>query len=130
MEVQSFLPEQTKHYKKDGRDVWVFSKNTELGINFQIALYYDADESTPGYCARLLSPEIEKAWMSPHVGHLFADGAICFGAESMRTRRSLREAFSKSCLWAEGMAIMIASHLNGVPSEFPFSNNNDESEVR
>lgn len=128
--VAQYLPADTPYHKVNGLDVWTFTKSTELGIQFVISLYFDPDESIPGYCAQLVSPEIEEAWMNQHVGHLFTDGVICFGYESMRTRKTLREAYAKSCLWAEGMAIMIQSQLNGMPTHFPFSNNNDETEVR
>jgi len=128
-EVTRYLPASTSYAKVKGRDVWTFNKSTELGIEFVIAIYFDPDEGTPGYCAQLISPEVEATWMSPHLGHLFSDGVICFGYESMRTRRTLREAYAKSCLWAEGMAIMIQSQLNGTPTQFPFSTNNDESEA-
>jgi hypothetical protein len=129
-EVLHYLPANTKYVNARGRNVWIFEKTTEVGVAFEIAIYYDPDESEPGYCAQLVSPEIEGAWKNAHIGHIFGDGVICFGGASMRTRRTLREAFSKSCLWAEGMAIMIASRLAGRPSEFPFSNNNTENEAR
>lgn len=129
VEVARYLPTTTQYDKLNGRDVWTFRKTTELGIEFFIALYFDPDESSPGYCAQLVSPEVEAAWKSPHVGHLFGDGVICFGGENMRTRKTLREAYAKSCLWAEGMAVMIQSQLYGTPTHFPFSNNNHESEA-
>jgi hypothetical protein len=128
-EVATYMPANTRHYNVNGIDVWTFRKNTEMGIEFEISLYYDATEDTPGYCAQLVSPKLEDKWMNQHMGHLFVDGVICLGVSSMRTRRTLREAYSKSCLWAEGMAVMIQSHLAGMPSHFPFSNNNDEDEV-
>jgi hypothetical protein len=115
------------YVQQDGRDAFIFEKDTEVGIPFTIAVYYDPDEH--GYCAQLIGPEVEEAWKSIHVGHLFPDGVICLGGSNMRAKASLREAFAKSCLWAEGMAIMIASHLRGEPSEFPFSNNNSPDEV-
>ena len=128
-EVAQYLPSNTRYVPADGRDIWLFQKKTELGITFQIALYYDPDESTPGYCAQVVSPPIEDTWKNPHLGHLWSDGVICLGRSSMRTGRSIREAYSKSCLWAEGMAAMIQSHLAGLPSAFPFSNNNSDAEV-
>lgn len=129
-QVARYLPRSTRYVNADDRHVWIFEKGTEVGVTFEIALYFDPDEDAPGYCAQLVSPEIETAWKSPHVGHIFSDGVICFGGASMRTRKSLREAFSKSCLWAEGMAIMLVGQLNGQPCAFPFSNNNAEHDVR
>jgi hypothetical protein len=128
-EVDEYLPASTLHKIIDGKNVWIFKKNTEVGIQFEIAIYFDPDEDPPGYCAQLLSPEIEDTWKTPHHGHIFDDGVICLGGGSMRTRKKLRDSFSKSCLWAEGMAIMIQSHLAGSPSEFPVSINNNSSEI-
>jgi hypothetical protein len=128
-QVSQYLPTSTRHQNLGGKDVWIFKKNTELGINFEIALFYDPDEDPPGYCAQVIHPKIEAALQSTHVGHLWPDGVICLGGGSMRTRKTLMETFSKSCLWAEGMAILIQSHLAGRPSQFPFSTNNDADEV-
>lgn len=128
-QVAQYLPAATKHQSIGGKDVWIFKKNTEVGVLFEIAIYFDPDEDPAGYCAQLISPSIEDAWKNPHIGHIFNDGVICLGGSSMRTRKTLRESFSKSCLWAEGMAIMIQSHLAGSPTEFPFSNNNNPDEI-
>jgi hypothetical protein len=128
-QVSQYLPTSTRHHSLRGKDVWIFKKNTEVGVVFEIALFYDPDEDPPGYCAQLLHPKIEAAWQTVHVGHLWPDGVICLGGASFRTRKTLMETFSKSCLWAEGMAIMIQSQLAGRPSEFPFSKNNNPNEV-
>jgi hypothetical protein len=125
--VATKLPHNTTHTVMEGRDVYVFKKHTELGIEFEIAVYFDPDEG--GYCGQLFAPAIEDAWKSPHVGHLFSDGVICMGATSMRTRPTLEDAYGRACLWAEGMAIMIRSHQAGSPSEFPFSINNSYAEA-
>ncbi|WP_246793894.1 hypothetical protein [Burkholderia perseverans] len=128
-DVARFLPTNTVYHRIGEQDVWTFTKDTELQVVFTISLYFCADEDIPGYCAQLVSPTIEKAWQNIHVGHIFPDGVICLGGASMRTRRTLREAFAKSCLWAEGMAVMIRSREVGQPSEFPFSANNEEGEA-
>ena len=126
-EFRTFMPDNTMLVEQDGRLHFVFEKDTEVKVPFTIALYHDPDEN--GYCAHLIAPEIEEAWKSVHVGHLFKDGVICLGGESMRAKSTLREAYGKSCLWAEGMGIMITSHLRGEPCEFPFSSNNSPDEV-
>ena len=122
------MPDSTLYVEESGRDTFIFVKNTELRIPFTIAIYYDPDER--GYCAQLLTPKIEEAWKNAHVGHLFSDGIICLGGGSMRTRQTMRESYAKACLWAEGMAAMITSHLAGEPSEFPFSRNNDAGDIK
>jgi hypothetical protein len=106
---------------------FVFIKQTQMGIAFEISLYYDPDED--GYLAQLISPELEREWRNPHIGHIFADGVICVGGDRMRASPDLLTAFSKSCVWAEGIAIMIASRNAGRPTEFPFSDNNRPGEV-
>jgi hypothetical protein len=128
-DVAMYLPSNTRRIHADGRDIWIFRKNTELQVVFEIAIYYDPDER--GYCAQLVSPEIENDWKDVHVGHLFQDGIICMGYNppSMRARYTLKEAYAKACLWAEGMAIMIMSHRNHTPCEFPFSDNNSSDEA-
>lgn len=128
IDVVRFMPANTRRVVADGKDVWIFRKQTEVRIEFEIAIYYDSDEG--GYCAQLVSPEIEEAWKDQHVGHLFRDGVICMGYASMRTRKTLKESFAKACLWAEGMGIMIFSQANGTPCEFPFSENNSADEAR
>lgn len=127
-DVANYLPANTRLVRADGRDIWIFTKQTEVRIAFEIAIYYDLDEK--GYCAQLVSPDVEDAWREIHTGHLFRDGVICLGGDSMRTRRTLREAFAKACLWSEGMAIMIFSQAQGTPCEFPFSINNTVEEAR
>jgi len=129
--VARYLPPDTFYMHYENRDVWVFKKITQVGIEFEMAVFYDLDESPPGYCVKLLSPEIEQAWRHPHIGHIYPDGTVCFGGidPSPRCRRVLNEAYAKACVWAEGVAIMIASKTAGRPIEFPFSDNNDPSDV-
>ncbi|MGF6635234.1 hypothetical protein [Paraburkholderia sp. MM6662-R1] len=128
-DVSRFLPLDTVHSRIGGQDIWTFTKNSQLNVPFTISIYFAPDEQIPGYCAQLIEPTVESAWKNVHVGHLFADGVICLGGASMRTMRTLRDAFAKSCLWAEGMAVMIESRRIGEPRAFPFSINNSQSEA-
>jgi len=121
------LPSSTRKGRVGGRLNFVFIKQTQMGIPFEITLYYDPDED--GYLAQLISPEIERDWRNPHIGHIFEDGVICVGGAKGRASPDLLTAFSKSCVWAEGIAIMIASRNAGRPTEFPFSDNNHPGEV-
>lgn len=126
-DVRQYMPDNTQQVSVEGREIYVFSKNTAVGVPFRIAIFYDADER--GYCAQIVGPEINKSWMNPHKGHLYPDGVICFGGDTWRTRTTLREAYAKSCLWAEGMAVMIQSALMGEPTQFPFSINSKEKDA-
>lgn len=128
-EVNGYLPPDTQYRNVQGRDVWVVRKQTEFGILFEFAIYFDPDEQIPGYCAQVLSPVLERAWKTPHVGHLMPDGVICLGPSSPRTGPTLRWTWARVCLWAEGMAAMIAAHRRGTPIHFPFSSNNSERDV-
>lgn len=128
--VAQFMPSNTRHVPaRGGRDLWIFTKRTEVGVDFEIALYYDPDEQ--GYSAQLVSPELERAWQNEHIGHIFKDGVICLGGprSAWRAAPDMLEVFGKACLWAEGIAVMIRSKELGRPSEFPFSANNTEGEV-
>lgn len=125
--VTRSMPSNTRFVEQGGRSIWIFTKRTEVGVDFDIAIYFEPDEG--GYCARLVSPELESAWCNPHIGHIFNDGVICLGGASMRARSKMEDAYSKSCVWAEGIAIMLISKQLGQPSVFPFSTNNVEGEV-
>lgn len=125
--VSRNMPANTRYVRQDGRDIWIFTKRTEVGIDFDIAVYHDPDEG--GYCARLITPELEAAWRNPHIGHLFPDGVICLGGVSMRWRERMDDAYAKSCVWAEGIAAMLVAKQIGQPTPFPFSINNHEGEV-
>lgn len=126
-DVKQYMPDNTEQLTVAGREVYLFSKSTDWNIFFRIAIFYDPDER--GYCAQLFGPKIDLKWMNPHVGHIFSDGVICFGGDSMRTRKTLREAYAKSCLWAEGMAVMLHGQLSGRPTSFPFSINSKETDI-
>jgi hypothetical protein len=95
--------------------------------NFEFCLYYDANEG--GYVSQVVEPVLEAAWRNPHYGHLYPDGIICFGGSNGRTLPTLREAFAKSVLWAEGIAVMLASKEQGTAIQFPFSPNNSDDEA-
>lgn len=125
--VLQSMPPNTRYLARAGLQLWFFTKQTEVGIDFEIAIYFDKDEG--GYCAQLVNPPIEEAWRNPHIGHIFKDGVICVGGASMRTSPSMDVAYAKSCLWAEGIAIMLRSKQHGHPSEFPFSADNDPDDV-
>ncbi len=126
-DVKAYMPDNTEQVTLHGREIYIFKKNTVVNIPFRIAIYYDQDEG--GYCAQLLGPSLQLDWMTPHKGHIFKDGVICFGGDSQRTRKTLREAYAKSCLWAEGLAVMLGSALARQSVQFPFSINSTENDA-
>lgn len=77
--------------------------------------YYDGAH----YQVYVISPKLEDYWKNPHTGHIFADGRICFGVDYGSGQPTLKEAFAKSVLWANGISI---ARNGGGP--FPFSANN------
>lgn len=115
-DVFKYLPANTKHFNNKGRDIWCYRKNTEVGIEFEIALFFDPDEN--GYCAQLISPTLEAKWKRDVVC-IYADGAISVGGMQgqSRTRSTLLEVYGRSSLWAEGVAIMLAAEQ--FPQEDP-----------
>jgi hypothetical protein len=74
------------------------------------------------YQVVVLDPPIEEQYCSPHTGHIFRDGRICFGLNNNSGRASLKDAYAKSVLWAAGMSTMLCSGNE----TFPFSINNIE----
>jgi len=124
--VAKYLPSNTRHVVVAGKDVWIFKKNTQMGIVFEIGIFYDHDEG--GYCAQLISPNLEETLGDQHTRHVYNDSVICLGTHTNRTCATLRECFSRCCVWAEGAGVMVASRQRGYGSEFPFSINNSPDE--
>lgn len=129
-EVNAYLPSRTRMMRVDSKDVWLVQKDTGMGLRFEFALYFDPNESTPGYCCQVLSPEIERAWKHPHIGHIYSDGILCLGPYNPRTGPSLRFVWARSCIWAEGMAAMLAGKHLGQAVHFPLSINNSKADLR
>lgn len=139
-EAATYLPDPGPMLRRalgpDGENLWIVRIQTATPTpphyddpkpgNFEFCIYYDGNAG--GYVSRVLEPTLESAWMDPHIGHIFKDGAICFGGHSWRALPSLREAFAKSCLWAEGIAVMLASKHLRQPTHFPFSPNSRPGE--
>jgi hypothetical protein len=114
--VRQYLPKSTREFvTAEGATGWVYEIVSEFGDQYRMFVWYDGAY----YQVLVLAPQLETYWQSPHTGHIFASGQICFGTEYASGRPTLRDAFTKSVLWANG--ISIARHGN---THFPFSINN------
>jgi hypothetical protein len=113
--VSQFLPANTKPIKTDeGVNGYVYTFKTEFEDEFTLFAYFDGSN----YQVQVVSPVIEDHFKSPHTGHLYSDGRICFGQAYGSGMPNLRDAFAKSVLWANGMSVAMRT------GQFPFSNNN------
>jgi hypothetical protein len=112
--VSQYLPRNAERMTTDEGVVgWVYDIRTEYNDDFQFFVYFDG----ANYQVTVLAPELEARWKSPHTGHIFGDGRICFGNDYDSGMPTLRDAFSKSVLWANGMSIALTT------GHFPFSIN-------
>jgi hypothetical protein len=115
--ARKFMPTTTrKHRTEDGVDGWLYSFYCEFGQQYVMFAYFDG----VSYQVIVLQPTVERRFCSPHTGHVFSDGRICFGQAYGGGRKNLQDAYAKSVLWANGMSSMLLSR-NEV---FPFSINN------
>ena len=113
--VARYLPANTRELVTDEGIVgFLYSFDTELKDRFTLFAFFDGSN----YQVQVVKPEIEEYFKDPHTGHLFSDGRICFGVNYSCGMPSLREAYAKSVLWANGMSIALKT------GQFPFSNNN------
>jgi hypothetical protein len=114
--VGSFLPKNAQEYvTSEGVTGWVYKFRCEFGDEYRMFVWYDG----ANYQVLVLAPQLEHYWQSPHTGHIYSSGQICFGTEYGSGRPTLRDAYTKSVLWANG--ISAARHGQ---THFPFSINN------
>ena len=112
--VKKYLPENTLEIEtNEGVKGWVYGFVNDFNQTFSMFAFYDGSY----YQVLVLAPEIEAQWKSPHTGHLFSNGKICFGSNFNSGCKTLQDAFSKSVLWSNGISVALE---NGY---FPFSVN-------
>ena len=112
--VERFMPDSTKRYvTPDDLQGWIYSFSCSYGKPYTMFAAFDGSY----YQVYVLAPAVDKTYLDPHVGHIFADGRICFGESFNSGRKTLEDAYAKSVMWATGMSEMI---LSGNPT-FPFS---------
>jgi hypothetical protein len=109
MIVAQKLPRGTRLLGVDDIYGWLYPIVNELGDRYTMFVYHDGS----GYSVEVVEPEVEGRY-SPHHGHLFSDGRICFGTTGS-TLPSLELAYAKSVLWANGFSIFRRT------GTFPFS---------
>ena len=105
------LPSNTEYLEVEGTGGWLYSVTNEFSERYEFFLYHDGSL----YQVKVVYPEVEGKY-SPHNGHLFGDGRICFGAEG--GLRNMEHAYAKSILWATGFSVFLKT------GQFPFSTNN------
>lgn len=99
---------------REGVKGWLYDIRCELGNNYRLFAHFDGNY----YQVVVVSPELEHHWNSPHTGHLYSDGRICFGRNYGSGQPTLEDAYAKSVLWANGISIALRT------GKFPFSINN------
>lgn len=114
--ASQFLPTNTKQITtNEGVVGFLYTFNTELGDQFTLFAFNDG----ASYQVQVVSPKVEDRFNNPHDGHIFPNsGKICFGSAYNAGMPSLRDAYAKSVLWANGMSVAYRT------GKFPFSNNN------
>lgn len=111
--AQTKMPANTRWIEAGGVKGWTYTITTEIGSDFTMLAFSDGAQ----YKVLLVSPEIEGRY-NAHNAHLYSDGTICLSDRPGSGQPTLEEAYSKSVLWANGMAFHMKGHA------FPFSINN------
>jgi hypothetical protein len=115
--VAKKLPSNAEFARVQGTPGWFYGVESEFGDHYEFFVYFNGSS----YQVKVVEPEVEGRF-SPHDGHLYEDGRICFGqASGMPT---LESAYAKSVLWANGFSAYDAAKRAGRPIPFPFSLNN------
>lgn len=107
--VELEFPAATRVLAVDGVRGWLYPVRTELGDAFELFAWFDG----ASYQVRVVAPPLEER-RDAHACHLFGDGRICLGRSFGGGAGSLREAYGRSVLWANGYS----AYLRG--SGFPF----------
>jgi hypothetical protein len=110
MTYTQVMPRAAELMSVDGFLGIYYTVISEFGDRFEFFLYQQAGY----YHVKVIYPEIERRWRSAHTGHLYNDGNICFGNSYESGMPTMRGAFSKSVLWAQGMSVALRTN------EFPF----------
>jgi hypothetical protein len=99
---------------REGVRGWLYEFDNEFGDHFKMFAYRDGSY----WQVLVIEPQLEDYYRSPHTGHIFGDGRICFGAGMQSGRRTLADAYAKSVLWSNGLSAMIHSGAKQFPFNF------------
>lgn len=99
---------------REGVRGWLYTFETEFRELYSMFAYFDGSF----YQVKVISPEVECRFRSPHTGHLYTDGRICMGVGMNSGRRTLQDAYGKSVLWANGFNAMIRGNLEAFPFNY------------
>jgi hypothetical protein len=111
------LPANAEFARVQGTPGWFYSFENEFGDRYEMFIYFFGSN----YQVKVIEPEVEGRY-TPHDGHLYEDGRICFGTGGGMP--TLESAYAKSVLWANGFSAYVAAKQAGTPIPFPFSINN------
>ena len=109
--VAEAFPRGTRLLEVDGTEGWLYPVTSELGDEFQLFAYFDHGL----YFVQVVSPVVEGRY-GAHDAHLYPSGIVCLVEGGGLP--SLRDAYAKSVLWANGFSIFRRA------GRFPFSANN------
>ena len=112
--ARSHMPRNTRKFVTDeGVTGWVYEFDSEFKDNYCMFAYFDGSY----YQVLVIQPKVEGKWNSAHTGHIFSDGRICFGSNYNSGMPTLKDAYAKSVLWANGLSVATRTDF------FPFSAN-------
>jgi hypothetical protein len=106
------MPRNTLEVVSHGCTGFAYEITCELGQSYKLFAYFNGSR----YRVMVIAPEVERGplW---HPSHVLPDGSLCL-EPTMTGCRTLREAFAKSVLWANGYSIYART------GNFPYSANN------
>ena len=107
--VRKYLPSGTKENEINGTVYWTYSVRCQLDRDYVMTVYFDGRE----YQVRVLQPDVVKKY-NVHDAHVFENGRLCLEPPS-NGAKSLRDAYSKSVIWATGFSILQET------GQFPFT---------
>jgi hypothetical protein len=103
----------------EGVTYWVYRFRCQFHTEYCMAAFFDGRE----YQVKVMQPDLADLRADPncarlfddvHEGHVFDDGRLCL-APPANGETTLRAAYAKSVVWANGCSVMRAGH------SFPFS---------
>jgi hypothetical protein len=102
--ARRYMPDNTREITtEEGVTGFVYSITTELRDEFTLFAFFDGSN----YQVKVVWSELEKRFKSLCEVHLYSNGVIDFGNNDWNGAFSLRDAYAKSVLWANGLSIFM-----------------------